>query len=156
MAQDGSSVNSDGIFEPFSSAAVPWSEWHGSGGEIARFRLLGKYGGGASVGVTVDELPPGRYSNQLHYHLTEEEHIWILSGAATLYLGARSYVMTVGDYCCFPAGQKAGHHLFNHTETLCTFLTIGENKPDDVYFYPQTKTARIKKTGEVLTIPDGA
>ena len=112
--------------------------------------LFGVYGGGKSVGVGIDILEPGRYSNEFHFHLTEEEHILILNGSATLFLGEKSYILSEGDYCCFPAGQKAGHHLFNHTNLPCRFLTIGQNNSYDVYFYPKSNTARIKGTNDVF------
>lgn len=152
--QKESSINAEGIFEPFSIKDVPMVEWHGKDGEVAKFQVLGKFGGGSHVGVGIDELEPGKYSNQFHYHLTEEEHVFILEGSATLYLGDKSYIMSQNDYCCFPAGQKAGHHLYNHTDKLCRFMTIGENKLHDVCFYPQAKLMRIKGSEEVFKIPE--
>jgi uncharacterized cupin superfamily protein len=71
---------------------------------------------------------------------------------ATLCLDERSYIVNEGAYCCFPAGQKVGHHLFNHTDTTCSFMTIGENSPHDVCYYPRRGVARIKETGEMLSI----
>lgn len=62
----------------------------------------------------------------------------------------QSYVLEEGDYCCFPAGQRAGHHLFNHTEVNCTFITVGENKPNEVCYFPKSGTVRIRATGDVL------
>ena len=143
MSEKESSLNRDGFYEPFSIEDVPWTEWKGKNGENARFKLLGKYGGGSHVGVNIDILEPGNYSNKFHYHLMEEEHIIILEGSATLFLGEKSFVLRKDDYCCFPAGQKVGHHLYNHTAKICKFLTIGENKPDDVYVYPQEKSIRV-------------
>jgi uncharacterized cupin superfamily protein len=86
--------------------------------------------------------------------MAEEEHIFILKGSATLYLGSASYVLKERDYCCFPAGQKAGHHLYNHTDANCTFLTIGDNKPDDVCCFPRLGKMRVKATGETVKLPD--
>lgn len=146
-----SSRNSDGVFEPFHVDTVPWE---GVAGHVSRYKNLSTYGGGGSVGVGIDELVPGEYSNHFHYHLTEEEHIYILKGAATLHLGDKSYLLGEGSYCCFPAGQKAGHHLFNHTDAICTFMTIGENKLHDVYYYPQRGIVKIKGTGETFPLPE--
>jgi len=148
MPNPTTSKNTEGNFEPFNIEDLPWEQWPGSD----RFKRLGKYAGGSSVGVGIDELGPGQYSNEFHYHLTEEEHIFIMKGSATLYLGDKSYVLKEGDYCCFPAGQKAGHHLLNHTDTNCIFLTIGENKPHDVCYFPKAGKVRIKPTGHVLKV----
>ena len=61
-------------------------------------------------------------------------------------------MLNEGGYCCFPAGQKAGHHLFNHTDAICTFMTIGENRSHDVCYYPHEGIARVKATREVLKL----
>jgi hypothetical protein len=58
------------------------------------------------------------------------------------------------DYCCFPAGQRAGHHLFNHTKEKCLFMTIGDNHPDDIACFPNTGKARIRATGKTVPITD--
>src|SRR5579862_2548260 len=107
MPQKITSKNDQGNFEPFNIEDLPWEQWPGSD----RFKRLGKYAGGSNVGVGIDELGPGQFSNEFHDHLTEEEHILILIGSATLYLGDKSSVLRKGDHCCFLAGQKAGHLL---------------------------------------------
>jgi hypothetical protein len=73
-------------------------------------------------------------------------------GSATLVLGSRKYVMNERDYCCFPAGQRAGHHLLNHTKQNCVFMTIGDNDPDDVAVFPNSGKARIRATGKTVPI----
>ncbi|HEY2069291.1 MAG TPA: cupin domain-containing protein [Rhizomicrobium sp.] len=134
------SLSAEGFFEPFAADDVPWQRV----GNSDPFKRLGRYGGGSHVGVGLDVLKPGHFSNRFHYHLAEEEHIFILKGSATLHLGERRYVMKARDYCCFPAGQAAGHHLFNHTSENCVFLTIGENKPDDVAVFPPNAAGKAK------------
>ena len=143
-------LSPEGVFEPFNIEDVPWKRLPGS----TAFKLLGRYGGGSQVGVGIDALAPGQYSNRFHYHLREEEHIFILKGSATLILGSRRYVMKARDYCCFPAGQKAGHHLFNHTSTKCLFMTIGDNHADDIACFPNTGKARIRATGKMVPLSD--
>lgn len=118
------------------------------------FKTLGQFGGGSQVGVGIDILKPGQYSNRFHYHLREEEHIFILKGSATLVLGGSKYVMQERSYCCFPAGQRAGHHLFNHTDENCIFMTIGDNKPDDIACFPDSGKARIRATGKMVPIAE--
>jgi uncharacterized cupin superfamily protein len=144
------SLNSEGFFEPFDTDDVPWQRLPGS----TAFKRLGHYGGGSQIGVGIDVLKPGQYSNRFHYHLREEEHIFILKGSATLILGSRKYVMRERSNCCFPAGQRAGHHLFNYTRDMCVFMTIGDNKPDDVACFPNSGKARIRATRKMVPISD--
>ena len=140
----------EGFREPFNIDSVPWKRLPGS----TAFKRLGAYGGGTQVGVGIDVLKPGQYSNRFHYHLREEEHVFILKGSATLILGSRRYVMKERDYCCFPAGQRAGHHLFNHTKQNCVFMTIGDNDPDDIAVFPNSGKARIRATGKMVPIAE--
>jgi uncharacterized cupin superfamily protein len=143
-------LSPEGFFEPFNIDAVPWKTLRGA----TTFKRLGQYGGGSQVGVGIDIMKPGQYSNRFHYHLREEEHVFILKGSATLVLGNRRYVMKERDYCCFPAGQRAGHHLFNHTEENCVFMTIGDNNPDDIACFPNSGKARIRASGKTVLITE--
>jgi uncharacterized cupin superfamily protein len=145
------SLSPEGFREPFAIDDVPWRK---AGAASSAFKRLGRYGGGSQVGVGIDVLKPGQYSNRFHYHLKEEEHIFILKGSATLILGTRKYVMKERDYCCFPAGQRAGHHLFNHTKENCLFMTIGDNHPDEIVCFPSTGKARFRATGQSVPIED--
>ena len=140
--------NEEGAYEPFSFEDAPWEKFPGSD----RFKRLGRFGGGSHIGVGIDVLEPGQYSNEFHYHSAEEEHIMIVRGSATLLLGSKSYVLKERDYCCFPAGQKLGHHLFNHTDASCTFMTIGESRREDICYYPKLGIMRVRATGEELPI----
>jgi uncharacterized cupin superfamily protein len=143
-------VSPEGFREPFNIEDVPWRKVSAAS---TAFKRLGRYGGGSQVGVGIDNLKPGQYSNRFHYHLKEEEHIFILRGSATLILGTRKYIMKERDYCCFPAGQRAGHHLFNHTNENCLFMTIGDNHADEVVCFPKTGKARVRATGETIPLP---
>ncbi|MFC5474627.1 cupin domain-containing protein [Paraherbaspirillum soli] len=148
MENNPSSVNADGVFEPFRVEDVPVETWSEGDRFGSRFRRLGKFGGGSHVGVAIEELDPGKQSCPLHYHMLEEEHLLILEGEVTLLLGDKSYLMSAGDYACFPAGQKAGHALLNHGETLCRYLVLGESNPNDVIVYPKSGRVSVRLTGE--------
>ena len=136
--------------KPFSIESVPWEEWSKGARFGSRLRRLGKFGGASHVGVLIEELPPGKQSCPLHYHMAEEEQLMILAGEATLRLGAQRYLMKAGDYVVFPAGQKLGHCLVNESDAVCRFLIIGEDKPDnDVCVYPDSNKVLVPQTGEV-------
>lgn len=78
----------------------------------------------------------------------------MLKGSATLILGPRKYVIQERDYCCFPAGQRAGHYLFNRTQESCLFMTIGDNHADEIVCFPNTSNARLRATGQSVPITD--
>src|SRR5207249_4449147 len=101
--------------KPISSLDVAWQEWSEAPRFALRYRhlTLAAMGEDYHVGVAIEELPPGHQSSPAHYHIFEEEHVYILEGALTVRIGTASYEMKTGGYACFPAGQKAGHCLIN-------------------------------------------
>jgi uncharacterized cupin superfamily protein len=49
---------------------------------------------------------------------------------------------------CFPAGQKVGHALVNHTDAPCRYLVLGNPQKHDVAVFPETGRVSVKLTGE--------
>ena len=92
---------------PVAIESLPWTEW-GQGVRFkSRYRVLSDTRkDGRRIGVSYEELPPGKQSVPFHYHLLEEEHIIALEGEATLRLGKERYRIKAGDYVGFPAGQR--------------------------------------------------
>src|SRR5262245_38127304 len=135
-----------------SSHDVPWKEWAEVPRIGARYRHLTRAAVGKDyhVGVVIEELAPGRQSAPAHYHLFEEEHLYILGGTATLRLGAGSHEMKAGDYVCLPAGQKAGHCLVNNSGTPCRYVGVGEHHPKDVAVYTDSNKVLLRGLGRVL------
>ena len=148
MSSRSNSAGADGIFEPFPIAEVPWEEFSHGERFGMRFQHLSTFGGATQIGVANEVLAPGLQANPLHYHLLEEEHVLILEGSLTLRLGEKSFIMSAGHYVCFPAGQKVGHSLFNHTTQPCRYLIFGNPHPHDVAVFPETGRVSVKLTGE--------
>jgi uncharacterized cupin superfamily protein len=147
MDDHPTSRNAAGVFEPFEIARVPW-ETFGKGERFEiRYQHLSSFGGGTQVGVSMEILPPGKQANQSHYHMLEEEHVMVLEGSMTLRLGERPYVLTVGHYVCFPAGQRVAHALFNHTAEPCRYLVFGSTNPHDVIVYPDSGRVGVRLAG---------
>jgi uncharacterized cupin superfamily protein len=99
------------------------------------------------VGVAIEELNPGKQSTPAHYHIFEEEHVYLLEGAVTARIGADTYEMKAGDYVCLPAGQKAGHCLINNSGTICRYVIVGEHNPNEVAVYTDSKEVLVRALG---------
>lgn len=99
---------------------------------------------GKHIGARIEELSPGSASSYHHYHTSEEEHVFILSGEAVLFFGDSEYSMGVGDHICFQAGDEIAHHLENRSENSCTYLVYGERKSNDVVMYPDAQVMLVK------------
>lgn len=134
---------------PFSSDAVAWTEWSDVPHFDLRYRHLSQValGGNYHVGVAIEELPPGKQTAPAHYHIFEEEHVYILEGSLTVRLGAERHEMQAGGYICFPAGQKAGHCLINEGDTVCRYVIVGERNPNDVVVYTDTGKVLVRALG---------
>jgi uncharacterized cupin superfamily protein len=135
--------------KPISSLDVPWQEWFEGPRFGVRERHLSSAAMGQNyrLGVVIVELPPGRQSYPAHYHILEEEHVYILEGSLTLRLGADAYAMKAGDYVCFPAGQRAGHCLINNSGATCRYLLVGERNPNEVAVYTDSKKVLVRALG---------
>jgi uncharacterized cupin superfamily protein len=135
---------------PVRSADVPWEEWSEGKRFGSRYRHLtvAATGSAYKVGFAIEELPPGKQSCPKHYHMHEEEHVFILEGSLTLKLGDESHVMVAGDYVCFPAGQRAGHCMINETDKVCRYIIAGERNPNDVIIYPDTGKVMVGALGK--------
>src|SRR3954470_2381425 len=135
--------------KPLASLDVPWTESF----DVPRFGLRWRHlsraalGEGYRVGVAIEELGPGRQSSPAHWHVLEEEHVYILEGALTARIGARTYPMKAGDYVCFPAGQRAGHCLVNDGEAPCRYVIVGRRDPNEVVVYTDSGKVLVRSLG---------
>jgi uncharacterized cupin superfamily protein len=148
VSDEPTSMNADGIFEPFAIDQVPWEEFNHGERFGMRYQHLSSYGGGRQISISHEVLLPGKQANQLHYHMLEEEHVFVLDGALTVRLGERTYVLAKGHHVCFPAAQKVGHSLVNHTSEPCRYLVIGNPQPHEVAVFPDTGRVEVKLMGE--------
>ena len=99
---------------------------------------------GDHLGVRIEELAPGATSSEFHYHTTEEEHVLILSGSATLILGDTRSPLSEGQHVWFRAGEAIAHCIENTSDEPFRFLVFGERKSDDVVVYPEHQVMLLK------------
>jgi uncharacterized cupin superfamily protein len=136
---------------PVAIESVPWTEWSGGVRFGSSCRVLSRTGkGGRKIGVSYEELSPGKQSAPFHYHMLEEEHIIALEGEATLRLGEERYTIKAGDYVVFPAGEPAGHCLINESETPFRFLVIGDHQPNEVCVYPDSGKVLVRAYDNIV------
>ena len=144
------SLSREGFFEPFHIDDAPWQKLPGS----TAFKTLGAlrrgFSGRSRAGYprarTIFEsisLSPCRGGTSFHPQ-----------GSCHADFGKSQIRLKERHYCCFPAGQRAGHHLYNHTKNACVFLTIGDNKPEDVAIYSNLGKAMIRATRKLVALPD--
>jgi uncharacterized cupin superfamily protein len=101
----------------------------------ARVRL-GDAAGLTQFGVNLCTLPPGAWSSQRHWHTTEDELIYVVSGEVVLVTDAGEEILRAGDSAGFKAGDKDGHHFQNRSSTDAVILEIGTRIEGDAAYYP--------------------
>lgn len=111
-------------------------------------RRLGDVAGLDQFGVNLVHLPPGAWSSQRHWHTTEDEFIYVLSGELVLITDAGENVVRPGDCAGFKAGRADGHHLVNRTAEMATYLEVGTRLPEGVTDYPDIDMQNIKRGGK--------
>jgi len=96
---------------------------------------LGDVAGLTQFGVNLLRLPPGAWSSQRHWHTTEDEFVYVLSGEVTLVTDAGAEVLRAGDCAGFKANDSNGHCLQNRSGADATVLEIGTRAADNMAYY---------------------
>jgi uncharacterized cupin superfamily protein len=99
-------------------------------------RKLGDAAGITQFGVNLTALMPGACSAMRHWHETEDEFVYVLTGELVLVTDAGEQVLTAGMAAGFPAGRPDGHHLANRSKAPATFLEVGTRTKSDNVTYP--------------------
>ena len=99
---------------------------------------LGDAAGLTQFGVNLLRLPPGVWSAQRHWHVGEDEFIYVVSGEVVLVTDSGDEVLSPGDCAGFKAGDENGHCLQNRSNADATVLEIGTRiAGGDTAYYPE-------------------
>lgn len=121
-------------------------------GETFEFRRkkLADAAGGDKLGTSLYEVPPGKAAWPHHYHLVNEEALFILSGEGTLRLGRNSVTVSAGDYVALPPGERHAHQLINDGDEDLRYLCMSTMEEPEVIMYPDSD-----KVGVLAGAPPG-
>lgn len=100
-------------------------------------RALGDAAGLDQFGVNLQNLAPGAWTSQRHWHTTEDEFVWVVSGEVVLVTDEGEELLGPGDCAGFKAGVPNGHHIQNRSAAPAVLLEIGARDPqNDACDYP--------------------
>ena len=85
---------------------------------------LGLQMGSRRVGASLWELPAGQAAYPYHFHLTEEEMLFVLEGRLSLRTPEGWREVEQGEVLLFPVGEEGAHQLVNRTASTARFLAI--------------------------------
>lgn len=115
---------------------------------------LGDAAGLTQFGVNLLRLPPGAWSAQRHWHVGEDEFVYVVSGEVVLVTDAGDEVLRPGDCAGFKAGDGNGHCLQNRTNADATVLEVGTRvSGGDTAHYPECDMVAVP--GGSFTKRDG-
>ena len=121
---------------------LEWGEQsHGKFGY--RRKQLGSAAGGKKLGCSLYEVPPGRRAWPYHYHLANEEAIYVLQGSGTLRLGERRITLSRGDYVALPVGEVGAHQIINTSEEPLRYLCFSTMIEPEAMVYPDSNKIGI-------------
>ena len=98
-------------------------------------RRLGDAAGLTQFGVNLLRLSPGTWSSQRHWHLKQDEFVYVLAGEVVLVTDAGEEILKAGDCAGFKAGAADGHHLQNRSATDALVLEVGSRREGDSVHY---------------------
>jgi uncharacterized cupin superfamily protein len=101
-------------------------------------KRLGASAGSQKLGVSWFELQPGKKAFPVHYHLANEEAVFVLEGEGVLRLGEEEHNLRAGDYLAFTPGPP-GHQILNRSNAPLRYLALSTMIEPEVAVYPDSK-----------------
>jgi uncharacterized cupin superfamily protein len=104
---------------------------------------VGRLIGGARIGATLYDVPPGQRVGPYHYHYNDEEWLIVLEGLPTLRTPEGERELRPGDLIAFPEGPSGGHDVSNRTDELVRVLLVSTRGQPAVAVYPDSDKVAI-------------
>jgi uncharacterized cupin superfamily protein len=78
-----------------------------------------------------------------HFHLANEEALYVLHGRGLLRLGGRTIPVAAGHYVAFPVGRAGAHQMINDSAEPLRYLCFSTMVEPDVAVYPDSAKLSI-------------
>ena len=100
---------------------------------------FGKLLGLTGLGISYNEVPPGKSSCPFHNHHVEDELFVVLEGEGTYRFGEQRLSFKAGDVLGAPAGgPETAHQILNTGAVTLKYLGLANNSKIDVCEYPDS------------------
>ena len=98
---------------------------------------LSDAGGLTQFGAGEVELAPGASTGLYHWHVNEDELVYILAGEVVMVEGDAEQLLRAGDCATFKAGVRVGHSFENRSDAPARLLEVGHRHPEkETAHYP--------------------
>jgi uncharacterized cupin superfamily protein len=113
----------------------------------ARMADIGRALGSASIGLTIQTVPPRNWSSRRHRHLFREEILIVMAGNGTLHHGDEHLAVAPGDCICYLAGDPEAHAFENTGNEDLVIWAFGNRFRHEVCVYPDQGVAFVEGLG---------
>jgi len=121
----------------------------GRGNFAFKRKRLGAEVKAPGLGTSWFELAPGKKAFPFHFHLANEEALFVLEGEGVLRSGEEEHLLHAGDYVSFPPGPP-GHQVINRSNAPLRFLALSTMIEPEVAVYPDSKKVGFLARGQGL------
>jgi uncharacterized cupin superfamily protein len=98
-------------------------------------QALGNAAGLTQFGVNRTVLKPGAASSVRHWHVQEDEFVYVLEGELTLIENEGETILHAGDAAGFKANVANGHQLVNRSTHDAVYLEVGTRSKGEIAHY---------------------
>lgn len=120
-----------------------WDNEQERDGYRHRAAAIGPRLGGALLGGSLYELPPGESTWPYHYEHGAEEWLLVVAGRPTLRTADGEQQLSPGDVAVFPPGPAGAHKVANTTEETARVAIFSSKSPIAVVTYPDSRKVGI-------------
>jgi uncharacterized cupin superfamily protein len=111
--------------------------------------FVGWEAGARHLGASVYELPPGQALNPYHWHVVEEEILFVLDGSPSVRTPEGWVELGRGDVLVFPPGEEGAHQVANRSADPARVLMVSNARQSEICFYPDSgKVGVYPRRGE--------
>lgn len=103
------------------------------------------------LGISYNEVPPGKSGCPFHNHHVEEELFFIIGGEGEYRIGADRIAVKKGDVLGAPAGgPETAHQLINTGSSPLVYLVVSTKAKTEIIEYPDSGKflAKTNRDGE--------
>jgi uncharacterized cupin superfamily protein len=124
----------------------------GAPGDRGQAARVGRIIGGARLGMSVYDLPPGEAIGPFHFEWTDEEWLVVLAGQATSRGSEGEQTFDAGEVVCFPAGPDGAHQVRNATDAPLRVAIVSTQNEFGIVEYPEEQKVGIWAGPEQFTL----
>ena len=107
-------------------------------------QMLGDVVGFTQFGVNITRIEPGAASALRHWHVQEDEFIYMLAGELILAENGCEVVLKAGDAAGFKAGSGNGHRLINRGKVDAVYFEVGTRSAHEKVHYPDVDLVLVR------------